>query len=211
GGSGNGTVGYQVSSNTGGPLSAAITVAGQTFTVEQVAGTGTIAGLSTVGSLGQVNAQGGWSFELDAVNLGNSPATVRVAFTDPNGNPLLMPLTFPQLPATGGPELAATLDRTINPNARVVINSSGSVTAPTLLGSGQLLSNGNVSGFGVFSFPAFNWNAVVPLETRKATTYSLPFDNTGVLTTGVALANITTSAINVQVTILSDKGAQMVT
>ena len=83
-----------------------------------------------MGSLGQVNAQEGWSFELDAVNLGNTAATARVAFTDQSGNPLLMPLTFPQLPATGGPELAATLDRTINPNARVVINSSGSAAEP---------------------------------------------------------------------------------
>ena len=90
-----------------------------------------------------------------------------------------------------------------------MIDSSGSATAATLLGSGQLLSNGSVSGFGIFSFPAFNWNAVVPLETRKGSTYSLPFDNTGVLTTGVALANITTSAISANVTILSDAGAQI--
>jgi len=108
-----------------------------------------------------------------------------------------------------GPLLAATLDSTINTNARIVIDSSGPATGAALLGSGQLLSNGNVSGFGIFSYPAFNWNAVVPLETRKATIYSLPFDNTGIVTTGVALSNITTSTISVKVTILSDAGAQI--
>ncbi len=198
---------FQVAPKSGGDAASSFTIAGQTFTIEQVAAS--ILGMVPVGSLGQVNAQGGWSFELDAVNLGNIAATARVNFADPSGNPLLMPPIFPQSPATGGAELAATLDRTINPNARLVINSTGSAAAPPLLGSGQLLSNGNVSGLGVLSFPAFNWNAVVPLETRKATTYSLPFDNAGVLTTGVALSNITAGTVRVKVTILSDAGSQI--
>ena len=198
---------YQVAANSGDDRTGTILVGGQTFTVEQQAAS--IPGLAAVGSLAQVNSQGGWSFELDAVNLGTSAATARVNFTGPTGNPLFMPLTFPQLPAAAGPEVAATLDRTINPNARIVINSTSSGTGAALLGSGQLLSNGNLSGFGIFSFPAFNWTAVVPLETRKATIYSLPFDNTTVLTTGVALSSIASSTINVKVVILNDAGVQI--
>lgn len=106
---------------------------------------------------------------MDALNLGNTPATARVNFADGNGNAVQMPLTFPQTSTTTLPELAATLDRTVNPNARVVIESSGP-GATQLLASGQILSSGSVSGFGIFSYPEFNWNAVVPLETRKATT-----------------------------------------
>lgn len=163
-------------------------------------------GLTPVGSLAQVNSQGGWSFELDAVNVGTSPAITQINFTDPSGNPLQMPLTFPQQSATAAPELTATLDRTLNPNANIVIDSTGTPGSPSLLGSGQLLSNGNVSGFGIFSYPAFQWSAVVPLETRNASAYELVFDNTGVLATGVALSNITASTVNIQVTIVNDAG-----
>jgi len=204
-GSGNGTVTFQVVAAAAGG-SSSFNVAGVTFTIDQQAAS--IPGLVPAGSLAEVVSEGGWSFELDAVNLGSSAATARVNFADGTGNPLQLPLTFPQKSTTALPELAASLDRSINPNARIVIDSNGP-GANQLLASGQLLSNGSISGFGIFSFSAFNWNAVVPLETRKGSTYSLPFDNTGVLTTGVALANITASTISVQVTILSDSGAKI--
>ena len=90
----------------------------------------------------------------------------------------MMPLTFPQSPPAAGPVLASTLDRTLNPNAQIVMESTGPDSAATLVGSGQLSSNGNVSGFGIFSNPKPHWNAVVPLETRNASKYILAFDNT---------------------------------
>ena len=202
-GTGNGTLSFQVDANSGGDRTGIITIGAYTFTIEQEAAS--IAGLVPVGSLAEVASEGGWSFELDAVNLGSSSATARVNFADGNGNALLLPLTFPQTSTTALPELAATLDWTINPKARIVIDSSGAGSTQQLA-SGQLLSDGNVSGFGIFSYPALNWTAVVPLETRNASVYSLPFDNTGALTTGVALANITASPISVQAKILSDAG-----
>jgi len=213
-GTGSGTVSYQVTPSTGVGRSAVMTIGGIAFNIEQTAAAGTISGLVPVGSLAQVNAQGGWGFELDAVNVGTTPAIARVNFTDPSGNALPLPLTFPQTSSSQqttstGVELASTLDRTINPNARMVITSTGSTTAPTLLGSGQLQSNGSVSGFGIFSYPQLQWNAVVPLETRNASAYSLPFDNTGVLHTGVALSNITASAVSIQVAIRNDAGTQI--
>src|SRR4029077_11850565 len=107
-----------------------------------------------------------------------------------NGNPLTLPLTFPQFPPAAGPELASTLDRTLNPNAQIVMESTGPDNVASLAGSGQLLSNGSVSGFGIFSNPRVHWNAVVPLETRNASKYILAFDNTGALTTGLAIANL---------------------
>ena len=171
-----------------------LSVGGQTTTLLPVSNTTGNGGLPAVGSLAEVVSGGGWNFELDAVNLGGSPATAQVNFTDGSGAALPLPLTFPQTPPPAFSQTSAT---TIQPNARVVIDSSGSATSAQLLGSGQLLSNGNVSGFGIFSYPAFNWNAVVPLEMRQGSTYSLPFDNTGVLTTGVALANTSASAANI--------------
>jgi hypothetical protein len=206
-GAGRGTLSYQVAANTGGDRTATITVAGFTFTVEQAAAS--IPGLVAAGSLGQVASEGTWDFSLIGINLGASAATARFTFAGDNGNPLTLPLTFPQLPPTAGPELAATLDRTLNPNAQIVMESTGPDSATTLAGSGQLFSNGNVGGFGIFSRPNYHWNAVVPLETRKATKYILPFDNTAALTTGVAVASLASLGANVQVIVRDDTGAQI--
>jgi hypothetical protein len=206
-GSGDGTLSYFVTANSGGARSATITVGGISFVIEQSASS--IPGLAATGSLGQVASEGGWDFSLIGINLGASAATARFTFADNNGNPLTTPLTFPQLPPAGGPLLAATLDRTLNSNAQIAMESAGPDSAPTLVGSGQLLSNGNVSGFGIFSFPRLHWNAVVPLETRNASKYILAFDNTSSLTTGVAVASLAAQATNVPVIIRDDTGAQI--
>jgi hypothetical protein len=206
-GLGNGTVTFQVLPNTGGDLSASFTIAGKTFTIEQEAAS--ITGLIPAGSLAQIASEGTWDLTLTAINLGASSATARFSFLDNNGNPQALPLTFPQSAPAAGPELAATLDRTLNPNAQIVMESTGPDSAATLVGSGQLLSNGNVTGFGVFSNPKLHWNAVVPLETRTASRYILAFDNTAPLTTGVAVANLAAQAQNVAVIIRDDAGTQI--
>ena len=68
-GTGSSTVTFQLQPNNGIHLTGSFTIAGQSFTIEQQAAS--IPGLAPVGSLAQVNSQGGWSFELDAVNLGS--------------------------------------------------------------------------------------------------------------------------------------------
>ena len=206
GGTGNGSVTYQVLGNSGADRSVSFTIAGQTFAVEQSAVS--IAGLAAAGSLGQVASQGTWEFTLDAVNLGASTASTRFTFTDNDGNPLALPVTFPQSPGAA-PLLAATLDRTLIPNAQIVMESTGPDSAATLIGSGQLLSDGGVNGFGIFSNPKQHWNAVVPLETRNASKYILAFDNTAPLVTGVAVANLAAQAASVPVIIRDDHGNQI--
>ena len=121
----------------------------------------------------------------------------------------MLPLTFPQSAPAAGPELASTLDRTLNPNAQIVMESTGPDNVGPLVGAGQLSSNGNMSGFGIFSNPKQHWNAVVPLETRNASKYILAFDNTPPLTTGLAVANLAAQANNVPVIIRDDTGTQM--
>jgi len=206
-GTGSGTLNYQLAANTGADRTATITVSGFTFTIEQEAAT--IPGLASAGSLGQVASEGGWDFSLIGINLGASAATARFTFADNNGSPLMLPLTFPQLTGAAGPELASTLDRTLNPSAQIVMESKGPDNATPLAGSGQLLSNGSVSGFGIFSNPKVHWNAVVPLETRNASKYIMAFDNTGALTTGLAVANLAALQQNVQVIIRDDAGNQI--
>ena len=49
----------------------------------------------------------------------------------------------------------------------------------------------------------------MPLETRKASSYLLPFDNTGAVSTGVAIANLASAPAKVNVVIRDDAGAQI--
>ena len=206
-GVGNGSVTFQVLPNLGGGVSSSFTIADQTFSIEQSAAS--IAGLAAAGSLGQVASEGTWDFSLIGINLGASAATARFSFADNNGNPLMLPLTFPQSAPSAGPELASTIDRTLNPNAQIVMESTGPDNVGPLVGAGQLSSNGNTSGFGIFSNPKQRWNAVVPLETRNASKYILAFDNTPPLTTGLAVASLGAQATNVPVIIRDDKGMQI--
>ncbi len=205
-GMGSGTVTFQVAPNSGGDVSGSFTIAGQTFTIEQEASS--IPGAGFVGSLAQVVSEGTWAMTLEALNLGTSPARIRMNLTRDNGSPMQMPLNFPQLPPVSGPLLASTLDRTLAAGALLVMTTNPD-SSPTSQGWGQLLGTGTVSGFGIFSNPALKWDAVVPLESRSATTYILAFDNTGGLATGLAIANLGSSAANVAVVIRDDTGAQI--
>ena len=206
-GTGNGSVAFTVAPNNGGDQWASLIIGGQTFTIEQAAGS--ITGLTSDGSLAQVVSAGTWESRLTAVNLGASAATARFAFTSDAGASLALPFTFPQTGA--GPLLAPTLDRSLNPNAQVILDTTGPTTSATLQGWGQLSSNGGVSGFGIFNNPTYGWNAVVPLETRNAASYLLAFDNTAPLGTGLAIANLTAQAANVNIILRDDTGAQIQT
>ena len=61
---------------------------------------------------------------------------------------------------------------------------------PTVVGSAQLTTTGNISGFEIFRWTTFGQEASVPLETRTPNSFVLVFDDTNGLTTGVALANL---------------------
>jgi YD repeat-containing protein len=206
-GSGNETVNFQVAANTGAARSGSLGVAGLAFALEQQSSSS--AGLNFVGSMAQMASAGHWNTTITLINSGPSEGNARLSFFDNSGNPLALPLAFPQLPPAAGPLLATTLDRTLSANAQVVMESTGPDNAATLVGTGQLLSNGNVNGFGIYSNPTSHWNAVVPLETRSADRYILAFDNTGALTTGVAVANLAAQVANVQAIIRDATGAQI--
>ncbi len=70
---------------------------------------------------------------------------------------------------------------------------------------------GPVSGFETFQNLVTNYQAVVPLETRNAPSYLLAFDNTGGVTTGMAIANLSTTAASVPVIVRDETGARLAT
>ena len=205
GGTGNGTVSFQVMPNSSVARSGTLSIAGLGFSVEQQSAL--ITGLSLAGSIAHLAAGGDWNTTVTLINTGANAATARLSFFDDNGKPLALPLAFPQVSSSSGPLLAATLDRTLAPNATLVIDTAGLKTDPAQTGSVQLFTDGNVGAFNLYRWNFNNQEAMAPLEIRNAGAYVLAFDNTNGLLNGGAIANLTAQALSVPVVIRDDTGA----
>jgi trimeric autotransporter adhesin len=201
------SVNYTVSANSGGDRSGILTVAGQSFVVEQ--SSASTAGLTLAGSMAQLASGGGWDTTLTLVNTGAATGEALLNFLGNDGSPLQLPFTFSQVPSPAGPLVAATLDQTLNANSLLVLDSQQAGNPSAQICSAQVLTGGNIGGFAIFKYTPTGQEAVVPLETRNAPSYVLAFDNTGVLGTGVAIANVATQAANIPVVIRDDTGAQI--
>ena len=75
------------------------------------------------------------------------------------------------------PLLAGSLDRTIAANASLIIATAGPQTPPLKAGAGQLAATNGVNGFEILRHATTAQEVVVPLESRKAGSYVLTFDN----------------------------------
>ena len=208
---GSGTVTYQVAPNGAGDRSVTLTGNGLSYTLEQEAVA--ISGLNVIGSMAHLAAEENWTSTFTLVNKGLVPATARLSFfgdtIDPTVNgPLMLPLVFPQQAGPAGPLLASTFDRALGPSASLIVNSAGPQGAPpVLVGSAQLASNNMVDGFAIFHQIPTGQEAVVPMETRRANSFLLAFDNTSGLVLGVAVENVTAQPAVIPVVVRDDKGA----
>ena len=165
--------------------------------------------LAYAGSMAHLASGGGWKTTVILLNNGSSPAQAQVSFFDDSGNPLTLPLTFPQ-GATIAALSMSTVNQTIPAGGELVIESQSPDSALTL-GSAQLSTDGNIGGFIIFRYNPTGQEAAVPLQVQNAATYTLSFDNTGGLGTGVAVANVSNQAANVQTTVRDDTGAILAT
>ena len=211
-GVGNGTVTFHVNANSGSALSGTVSVAGLPFAIEEQAAT--IPGLNFIGSMAHIAAEENWSTAFTLVNKGGAMAQTRLRLfgdvLNPSGSgPLTLPFEFPQQPPALGPLLAASFDRTLAANASLIVNTAGSRTPPVLVGSARLDAAGSVDGFAIFHQNVTAQEAVVPLETRNASSYLLVFDNTNGLVMGVAAENISAQNTVIGVVIRDDTGAQI--
>ncbi len=160
------------------------------------------------GAFAHIAIANGWKTSFVLVNTGASAAQAHLSFFDDDGNPLVLPLSSPQ--AGGGVSTtASSVDSTINAGATLVVESTGPDANPLQTGSAQLTTNGNVSGFAIFRYEPTGQEAVVPLESRNASSYILAFDNTGGTATGVAISTSSPQAVSVPVVIRDDSGAQI--
>ena len=158
------------------------------------------------GSFAHFASGGGWDTIITLVNKGSANAQAQVNFYDETGNPATLPLDFPQ---GGAPTSASTYSQVLKPGAVLVIDSQGG--ANTSVGSAQLISDGKVSGFLIFRYLPTVQEAAVPLQVQSSSTYTLPFDNTGGIATGVALSATSASSTAVQVLVQSDTGTTLAT
>jgi len=207
-GAGNGTVSYQVAPSPGSRQTDTIMIAGIPFRVDEQ---GNIPGLNLIGSLAHLLAEENWITSLTLVNKGAAQAQARLSIfsdaADAGGNgPLELPLLFPQQSALSGPVLASSFDQTLGANASLLVTTGGPQNPPVLVGSVQLAATGPVDGFAIFHQNVTSQEAVVPMETRNASSYLLAFDNTNGLVLGVALENVSAQNAVIPVIIRDDAG-----
>ena len=161
-----------------------------------------------IASMAQLASAGGWDTSFTLVNMGSAAACSSLQFyADPNGAALSLPFTFPQ--GVIAPTTTSDVVETINPDALLVMDTTGPAANTVNVGWAYLQAAGDIGGYGIFTNTPNNWEAVVPLETRNANFYVLPFDNTGVLATGLAIANLSIQPATVNVSIRNDGGFQI--
>ena len=186
-----------------GALGIRYTPPGTLTTIPALANVGTGGGL-----MAHIASGNGWKTTFVLVNTGASTAQARLGFFGDNGNPLVLPLSFPQS-GEGASSMSASIDHTLAAGATLLIESAAPDTTVVQIGSAQLFSDGNIGGFVIFRYEPSGQEAVVPMETRNASAYILAFDNTGGIATGVAVSSVSPQAINVPVVIRDDSGAQI--
>jgi hypothetical protein len=162
-------------------------------------------------SASQIASGGGWKTTLTLINLSLTQNSVRAAFRADDGRSLTLPLIIIQ---QGTPQAASasSVERTLEPGATLLIESEAPASSATLVGWAEVISSGPVSGFAIFrqrGQDSRDAEGTAPLESSRASSLVLPFDNTAGFATGVAFVNLTTEAVIVNATIRDDNGAQL--
>ena len=158
------------------------------------------------GSIAHLASANGWTTTVVLVNTGSSAAQARLSFFADDGTPLPLSVSFPQVGGAASP--MTVVDRTLAAGATLMVQSTGAVADPVLIGSAQLTTNGNVSGFVIFHYQN-GQEAVVPLESRNAGAYIIAFDNTASTGNGIAVNSVSAQAANIPVILRDESGAQI--
>jgi hypothetical protein len=142
---------------------------------------------NTGGLMAHLAAGAGWQTTFVLVNTGTTPANATLSFYGDSGGPLALPGTILQATPlqTGGPVQQI---QNMPPGGSLWLQSAVPANGPLLTGSAQLVATGNVGGYAIFRYNPNGQEAVVPIESRNASSYVIPFDNTGGTVTGLALS-----------------------
>lgn len=159
------------------------------------------------GGMAHIVSGAGWRSIFSVVNTGAAGANISLRFFDDVGNPLALPLTILE---DGSTLTAAQVTRTLAAGASLAIQAQG-LDGQAAVGSAQLTTNGSASGFALLRYDPSGQEATVPLQSGNASAYLVPFDNSGILKIGVALANLASNAASIGVIVRDDMGAVLQT
>ncbi len=164
--------------------------------------------LKPVASAPQIAFGGVWNTTLALTNNSANQVSVRISFFDDQGNALQAPLTLPQSSAVAA---NSTVDQTIAPGAVLIVQTAGASGQPTTTGWAQVLANGNVGGFVVFTATSGNGvqNFTAPLETRNPGSFVVLFDQTSGASDGIGLANLSNQPATVLIIVRDEAGNVM--
>ena len=163
-----------------------------------------VASSDSGGAFAHLAAGGGWTTTIELVNTSNAPATAQVELFDDNGNPLTLPLNFPQ---SGAASSTSTINQTIAPYADLIVQTSGADAVQ--VGSARLIANGAVSGFVRFRYEPWDQETIVAADSINGQIYTLAFDNTNGAATGVAIVNLSAASASIPVTLRDASGVQI--
>jgi uncharacterized protein (TIGR03118 family) len=164
--------------------------------------------LTRIGSFAQLASGGGWKTSMTLINLSANTVNAQINLYADNGTASTLPVTFPQY---GSSSAMSSMSVTVGPNDSVVIQSGGS-TGPVGLGWADVLAAGTGALSGYLTFEAsspLDSQGTVPLDSRLSTSLLMPFDNTNGYQTGFALANQSSAAQTITVTLLDQNGLQL--
>lgn len=143
-----------------------------------------------------------WQTAVTLVNLENHPTSFNVLFFDDDGYDLHVPIA--------GVGLTRGVDVQLETAGSVTFQTTGTSSAQS---SGwALLSQSNSDSVGSFAIfrhspPGLQpQEATVPTVNQYDNHFLLPFDNTGTLFTGIALANPTIRSVQIPVNIRNEQG-----
>ncbi len=194
---------YSVMQNPGPNIRiGSLTIAGQNLVVYQESPTSP----SQIGSIAQLAVGDGWETSLQLVNPTNAPVRSSASFWSNDGSPLPLSV-LPSLPNPG--TITSSMDLVMPSHATFAFSSLGAGSLDVQTGAARLMSDIGVTGFVRFRYAPRDQEAIVPLELRKAESYVLSFDNMNGIATGVAIANLASSAASIPVVIRDDSGAQI--
>ena len=92
------------------------------------------------GSIARIASGNGWKTTFVLVNTGTGATQAHLKFFADDGNPLSLPLSFPQ--SGGNVTSAASLDRTLAAQATLIVESQGPDFNPVQVGSAQRTTDG---------------------------------------------------------------------
>lgn len=165
-----------------------------------------------IGSVAHLASGGGWSTVFTIVNPDPFPVSVRLAFLDPNGGPLEIPLYFPLEKIL---DKGSSVSRTIAPGASLYVETAAPESQSPVVGWAHvsrapslLAVVFHVSGAAVFrgKLGGLEEEASAPFQNLNPASWVLPFDNTGGRSTGIALANISDQGADVNIIIRDANG-----